>query len=548
MYNNEKVEASSSASRSLVVNQKNPLYHLFNFLAVEYANDTEKMLSRVTGLLTLGVNTGVIKNKKWRIVAQTLKFGITGALFGSELTMHVRNYISNQRRAKADPYKRRMIKASKLLDIKEEDPMWADIPHSEVNMSPELAMWFANHPKTKKTKILGYYNMQNLEEITTAIDFEPGKTNEVAIVFQIDTEKFMWDLVFRTGVLNTTMISSSFFLSRTMDQAKSDHVRKAMLFDFAQSLNFQENTIWFDGWSGLYRKPRRVVLERINQFDTDRLICEIISVLEHGRKRAFAFVGKQGVGKSSILRAIEQAITQYMIIHLTPEDFEYPSRIRDRFEVAKLFQPLIVMIEDLDACGLQKKNKNVGAFLDCIDEVNKDLNIVILTSINDTALVHRTIINRPGRFDRVFEIFPPQSTEEALYVVKSKVNAIQANYCDGIQPRLFSDDDSGISNVLKRCIDQTFTQAELTNAIAEQALIEMGIEMQHGSLTGKTWNDITPLQFETFLNKAVDSHIATRTAIKSCNFHDNDPDDVCEELPYGEDKCVTQAYGHAQAN
>jgi len=545
MYNEPKADCSLTAGyRSLVVNPKNPLYHLFNFIAKEYANDTEKLLKHFTGLLALSIDTGVIKNKNLRVAVKFLKFGVTGSIFGSEFIMHIRNYIHDQKSMKADPFKKRMIKASKLLEIKEEDAMYANLPHAEVNMSTEFAMWFVNRPQTYKVRIKGYYNMQSLEEITKELEFEPGRTTEVAIIFEINKEFFIWDLVFKTGILGISGVSSSYFVGKMINEDKVNDIRKAMLFDFAQSLNYKENTIWFDGWGGLYSKPRRVVLEQINQFDTTRLITEIEAVLEHGRKRAFAFVGKQGVGKSSILRLIEQRLTKYMIIHLTPDDFEYASRIRDRFEVTKLFQPLVLMIEDLDACGLKEKKKTTGAFLDCIDEVNKDLNIVILVSINDTALVHRTIINRPGRFDRVFEIFPPKTIDEALYVVKSKINAIQSNYCEQMQPKLFADDPTNINKVLDRCIKQGFTQAELTNAIAEQALIEIGIDLKCG-LLAKTWNDITHIEFESYLDKAVDSHIATRTAIKNCNFHDTDPDDDDEAKCV--DKQASPGYGAVEA-
>jgi AAA+ superfamily predicted ATPase len=280
------------------------------------------------------------------------------------------------------------------------------------------------------------------------------------------------------------------------------------------------------------------VKEKINQFDIARLRNEIRSVLRHKRKRAFAFVGKQGVGKSSILRVIEETMKEYMVIHLTADDFEYARTIRDRFDIAKQFQPLIIMIEDLDSCGLREKGSRTGAFLECIDEVNDDLNMVILVTINDTSLIHRTILDRPGRFDRVFEITPPKSIDEVYQVLESKIGHIRHNYCNGTEVSLM--DKNLMSKILKRCVDEKFTQAELTNAITEQALIDMDIEME-GCEASNPWEYVAPQDFVKFLEGAVDKHCETKKAIKEYKFNDQDPDMNCPETAC--EGQVSRAYG-----
>jgi hypothetical protein len=250
----------------------------------------------------------------------------------------------------------------------------------------------------------------------------------------------------------------------------------------------------------------------LNQFDVDKLISEIEFVLENGRKRTYAFVGRQGTGKSSILRSVEQKLTKYMIVQLSAEDFSYPDQLRLRFNILKVFQPLVVMIEDMDSCDMKEKNKITGAFLECIDEVNEGLNMVIMYTVNDTSLIHRTIINRPGRSDKVIEIIPPKTPEEALTVLETRLKRIQDIYHFTIPEDMFK--DRQILNIMKRCVEEDFTQAEITNAVAEQAVIDMGVDRVAYDL----------LNFIEYLNKAVASQLETRQAIKNCNFDNQDPE------------------------
>lgn len=528
----------------IVRNPKNPLYHPFNFLAREYGNDVEKLLKRLNSILALGLGTRFVKNKKLKTVLRGLQIGLAAGLMGSEFAMKIRNYIRFVADSKEDdPYHKRMKRACKLLQIEEDDPDYGSVNHQEFTIGSELAKWIVQRPRTEKIKIKGYYNMSNLEEMND-IAFETGKDFSVGTLFEIDNQLFLLDLTFLTTILGTTLVKMSFCLGKTVNSEKMYEIRKALLYDYVQNLDTKNNIIRFDGWGSIYTSARRQVKENINQFDIARLRREIRSVLRHKRKRAFAFVGKQGVGKSSILRVIEETMREYMVVHLTADDFEYARTVRDRFDIAKQFQPLIIMIEDLDSCGLREKGSRTGAFLECIDEVNDDLNMVILVTINDTSLIHRTILDRPGRFDRVFEITPPKTVDEVYQVFDSKLNHIKHNYCNGTEVSLLDKDIMG--KVLKRCVDEKFTQAELTNAISEQALIDMDVELE-GSKAKNPWRSICPQDFMPFLEGAVEKHCETKKAIKEYKFNDMDPDMDPDMNTQTSDGCceskVSRAYG-----
>ena len=540
MKETSSVKPECTPSSNPLVPKNSPFYHLFNFMAQEYGNDLEKMLHRVNGMLTLGVATKFIKSAKIRKSLQIGQTLLTVGLFTTEFAMHVKNYLRQLKQEERSTFNKQMIKACLLLGITEKNPNYGELPVTEVAVGNEITQWLLNHPKTKKFKILKYYDMNNLTELTSNI--EPPDHSVLAnigILIEMNEKKFLWDidLRFTAGAM---LVRNSIIVSEYLTDDSKHNLRRAILSEYINSLDIEKNALFFDRFGGITAHPRHKIVEKINQYDVDRLILEIREVLNKKRRRAFAFVGRQGVGKSAILHKIEEQITDYMVIHLTPEDFENPNELRDRFSLIKTFQPAIVMIEDLDSCGLRNKDRITGEFLNCIDEINRDLNIVILVTINDTSSVHYTILNRPGRFDRIFEIESPKSVREMYEIASSKIAAIKDNYCENNISACILKPAAELNNVFKKCLSLKFTQAEITSAIVEQAFIDINIAK-------KKWSDVNNIVFAEFLFQAVDKHIKTKEAIKKCDFNNMNPDD-CEkkddEAPCIDYKNIVTSPGH----
>jgi hypothetical protein len=367
---NRPVEAKESVNESipLVPDRSSKWYHPFNFLAQEYGNNLEKMMTRVNGILALGLTANFIKNKKAKAIIRGLQVGLGAALFTTDLVMHVRHYIKSQKEDLITPHIRRMIQACRALGIKEGHPRYGDLNNKELYCGTSMLKWIMSQPKTEVVILKTYYNMTDFTEIQSV---DLNKNGHIGIVMEFKGHKFLWDFYIVINEESTMGLERSFLTGEYGNLFLE--LEKALLFEYTKSLNYKESILFFDGFGSLYAKPRRKVLENINQFDIKDLTQEMIEVLNKKRKRAYAFIGRQGVGKSSILRVIEEQLTDYMIFHLLPEDFEYANRIRQRFDIIKMFQPAIVMIEDIDACGIKEKNGPTGAFLSSIDEVNKTL-------------------------------------------------------------------------------------------------------------------------------------------------------------------------------
>lgn len=538
MYNENK---AAGQTKQLTVDKNSKFYHLFNFLQQEYENDLEKMMKRISNMLTLGVATRFIKNEKWRKRIQYTQGLISAGMFTTDFIMHVKNYIKTIKNEQNSVYDKRMVKVCKILEIPENNPCYGNLPHQEVYMNPDILNWVLNKPNTKNFKISRYINIDNNEDI---IPNTSESQIKVGVLILIKDQKILWDIEAKL-ITGSIFITNSFILGECIENNKYiTSFRQTIISDYIEGLDTKKNALFFDNWGYLYPKERRSVQENINQYDINTLIYEIREVLNKKRRRAYAFVGRQGVGKSAILRKIEELITEYVVIHLSPSDFSSGNDIRDRFEIIKSLQPAIVIIEDLDACGIKDKNRLTGDFLNCIDEINKDLNIILIVSINDTSSVHYTVLNRPGRFDRIEEIKSPQTIKEIKEVITSKINAIKNNYCtESIEADNLLKNKK-INRILRVCLDSKFTQAEITNAIIEQTFIDINIKMTQGVIQEK-WSEIKSAAFAEYVEKSVIKHFKTKEALKNCNFNNKNPEEVNVTTP---DACGTKSRSYGGSN
>ncbi len=132
----------------------------------------------------------------------------------------------------------------------------------------------------------------------------------------------------------------------------------------------------------------------------------ISALSSFGRLRTplrYLFSGKPGTGKTKIIRAIANAC-KGKATFLFSNGAE--QRVDDLFEVASMFSPVVLCIDDIDMLTGSRQdglyNRQLATFLQRLDGFTKGDQFLLATT-NDKALVDLAA-SRPGRFDRILDV------------------------------------------------------------------------------------------------------------------------------------------------
>jgi len=517
----------------LSLDRKNKFYHFFEFLRRAYGSDIEKILKTINSVLLLGLSLKFIKNKPLRALLKTTQAVIPAAMFGTEFYFKFKNYVKEVKEEKSSAYDKAVTIILKMLGVERNENNKNPLNKYEMHLSTEIMFWILSKPKTTTIKIIDFYDTEGKEiknfNSDKMLQTTDGGINVNILVEQGDL-KFIWFIRLRT--LTTTT-----YIDEALAIVKDDGIERDLLFkkigkeiirDFILTLDCKKNILKFDGFGSIKPYPRIKVVEKINQFNVKKLLTEINNVLKLGRRRAYALVGRQGTGKSSILRKIGELATNHMVIYISPEDFSSTYKIKDRFELIRILGKCIIMIEDLDGYDFEEKNERATTFLNEIDDVNDNLNVVIIVTINETNKVHRSIIDRPGRFDRVIEIKPPTTNKQVHEILSSKFNKLKPIYCPRSQFKLPDLKELNFK-FIEKCILEKFTQAEIANAVMEQIFLDSKEIIESN---GRTWNSLDKDFFNERFDKAINTHLETKRAIASANFSLKEVNDLrdCEDV------------------
>lgn len=117
----------------------------------------------------------------------------------------------------------------------------------------------------------------------------------------------------------------------------------------------------------------------------------------------YLFSGKPGTGKTKIIRAIANACKGKATFLLSNGSEQ---RVDDLFEVASMFSPVVLCIDDIDMLTGSRRdglyNRQLATFLQRLDGFTKGDQFILATT-NDKALVDLAA-SRPGRFDRILDV------------------------------------------------------------------------------------------------------------------------------------------------
>ncbi|BDD87975.1 ATP-dependent zinc metalloprotease FtsH [Desulfofustis limnaeus] len=197
--------------------------------------------------------------------------------------------------------------------------------------------------------------------------------------------------------------------------------------------------------------------------------------------------GPPGTGKTLLARAIadEASVPFYFF---SGSDFVEmfvgvgASRVRDLFAEAKKNAPCIVFIDEIDAVGLhrssgiglggqEERSQTLNALLVEMDGFSREDTIIVLAATNRPDILDPALL-RPGRFDRVITILPPDVKG------RRQILAVHAS-------KIAMDHSVDLDEVARST--PGFTGAELANLVNEAALI--AARKNQSSVTGVEFHE-----------------------------------------------------------
>ncbi|MHA1410028.1 MAG: CDC48 family AAA ATPase [Candidatus Odinarchaeia archaeon] len=188
-----------------------------------------------------------------------------------------------------------------------------------------------------------------------------------------------------------------------------------------------------ENWSriGGLSEAKRKILEIVNLTLNE---SEAFNELGVSSYKGILLYGPPGVGKTVLIRGLANEINSNFIEVKAPDLLskwagETEKAIEEIFRKAKMASPCIIFFDDLDIFSSPKimssipSNELTSKLINEIDKLEPYQKIILLAATNKPDVLDPALI-RPGRFDFILPIFPPdqEEREEIFKIYTSKMN------------------------------------------------------------------------------------------------------------------------------
>jgi hypothetical protein len=125
-------------------------------------------------------------------------------------------------------------------------------------------------------------------------------------------------------------------------------------------------------------------------------------------KKGLLLYGPPGTGKTHTIHYLIGALPGHTTLLITAEQI---GQFSEYMTLARLLQPSIVVMEDIDLVGRDREQQNTGTesilnrLLNEMDGLRPDAEIIFLMTTNRPEALERALASRPGRVDQAIE-FP----------------------------------------------------------------------------------------------------------------------------------------------
>ncbi len=143
-------------------------------------------------------------------------------------------------------------------------------------------------------------------------------------------------------------------------------------------------------------------------------------ILEHGGHRGYAFVGKPGSGKTTLMNRIVQEFSDKANFVILGKDDVGAMNPYSVSGLCALLGNVIIVVDDIDSVDFEVKNNNVDVLIRMFSDLNTlDCNYVFICTANNASKINKCLIGRADRIDEVVN-FDGVTLEEAKKFFEDK--------------------------------------------------------------------------------------------------------------------------------
>lgn len=149
--------------------------------------------------------------------------------------------------------------------------------------------------------------------------------------------------------------------------------------------------------------------------------ADALARLGMGVRKGILLYGPPGTGKTLVVRYLAGALGQYTKFILGAHQMEF---LGEAVDAAKLLQPAMVVIEDVDLIGAdrdgpwQNSPPLLNHLLDEMDGLGPDARVLFVLTSNRADILEPALAGRPGRIDQAVEIGLPEDRERRVLLAR----------------------------------------------------------------------------------------------------------------------------------
>jgi cell division protease FtsH len=219
-----------------------------------------------------------------------------------------------------------------------------------------------------------------------------------------------------------------------------------------------------------------IKVHQIQSVDRERLVLppEMLAILERNTvdfirhrprllelgqssRKGLLFYGPPGNGKTHTIHYLIHLLQGHTTLLVSGEQL---GAIGEYMSLARLLQPSIIVLEDVDLIALDRAQMNnpcqeslLNKLLNEMDGLKQDAELLFILTTNRPEALEEALSNRPGRIDQAIE-FPPPDDVGRRMLIRLYANAVTVpeNVIDGIVDRTAGVSAAFVKELMRRAI------------------------------------------------------------------------------------------------